>query len=181
MDDASDQMLVAQTRRGDADAFGELVRRYQSSVFGVCYRITGNRQEAEDMAQDAFLRAYQRLNRFDADRPFGPWMRRVAANVCLNRVARQQPAPLPLEEETDTPLLAADESPESRQDRREVSERLWQAIRQLTPLQRVVLELRHFHALSYNEIARELRLPLSDVKTHLFRARRALARRIGDV
>jgi RNA polymerase sigma-70 factor (ECF subfamily) len=180
MDDASDQVLVALTRQGENDAFGELVRRYQSSVFGVCYRLMGERQEAEDMAQEAFLRAYQRLHRYDVNRPFGPWMRRVAANVCLNRLQQHQPLRVTLEEETDTPILAAEGGPESQREDREQSERLWEAIGLLSARQRAVIELRHFHAMSYEEIAGELRISLAEVKTHLFRARRALARRIGN-
>jgi RNA polymerase sigma-70 factor, ECF subfamily len=180
MDDASDQALVAQTRQGEVDAFGELVRRYQSSVFGVCYRLMGHRQEAEDMAQEAFLRAYQRLDRYDSQRPFGPWVRRVAANVCLNQLQRKRPPQVPLEEETDEPVLPAEPGPEARRETRERDERLWEAIGLLSPPQRAAIELRHFHAMTYEEIAHELRISLSEVKTHLFRARRALARRIGD-
>jgi len=180
MDDASDQALVEQTRQGEVDAFGELVRRYQSSVFGVCCRLMGHRQEAEDMAQEAFLRAYQRLNRYDSQRPFGPWVRRVAANVCLNQLQRKRPTQVPLDEETDEPIQPAEPGPEARRETRERNERLWEAIGLLSPPQRAVIELRHFHAMSYDEIAHELRLSLGDVKTHLFRARRALARRISD-
>jgi len=84
MPDPSDRDLALRARRGDAEAFGELVRRYQASVFNVCYRLLGERREAEDLAQEAFIRAYERLDTFDADLPFGPWMRRVAANLCLN-------------------------------------------------------------------------------------------------
>lgn len=180
MDDASDQALVAQTRQGEVDAFGELVRRYQSSVFGVCYRLMGHRQEAEDMAQEAFLRAYQRLDRYDSQRPFGPWVRRVAANVCLNQLQRKRPPQVALEDETDEPVFPAEPGPEARRETRERDERLWEAIGLLSPPQRAAIELRHFHAMTYEEIAHELRISLSEVKTHLFRARRALARRIGD-
>ena len=88
MPDPSDRDLALRARRGDAEAFGELVRRYQTSVFNVCYRLLGERREAEDLAQEAFIRAYERLDTFDADLPFGPWMRRVAANLCLNWMER---------------------------------------------------------------------------------------------
>jgi RNA polymerase sigma-70 factor (ECF subfamily) len=77
MPDPSDRDLALRARRGDAEAFGELVRRYQTSVFNVCYRLLGERREAEDLAQEAFIRAYERLDAFDAALPFGPWMRRV--------------------------------------------------------------------------------------------------------
>ena len=82
-----DADLARRARRGEAAAYGELVRRHQQAVFNVCYRLLGHRQEAEDAAQEAFLRAYARLETFDLSRPFGPWMRRVAANLCLNHLA----------------------------------------------------------------------------------------------
>ena len=90
----SDRDLIQRARRGDAEAFGELVVRYQVSVFNVCYRILHERLEAEDMTQETFLRARDRLQTFDDERLFGPWIRRVAANVCLNHLeAQKQPAP----------------------------------------------------------------------------------------
>jgi RNA polymerase sigma factor (sigma-70 family) len=99
MPDPSDRDLALRARRGDADAFGELVRRYQTSVFNVCCRLTGERREAEDMAQEAFIRAYERLGTFKPEMPFGPWMRRVAANVCLNRLERRAPISVSLDDE----------------------------------------------------------------------------------
>ena len=82
--DHSDRSLVSMALQAEQQAFGELVRRYQTSVFNVCYRIMGERQEAEDMTQETFLRAHDRLNTYDPERPFGPWIRRVGANFCLN-------------------------------------------------------------------------------------------------
>src|SRR3972149_7464817 len=76
MDEASDRLLVQRTRGGDVNAFGERVQRYQTSVFSVCYRLLGDSAEAEDLAQEAFLRAFRRLATFDVERSFGPWMRR---------------------------------------------------------------------------------------------------------
>ena len=86
----SDRDLIQRARRGDAEAFGELVIRYQTSVFNVCYRILHERAEAEDMTQETFLRARERLHTFDEERAFGPWIRRVAANVCLNHLESQK-------------------------------------------------------------------------------------------
>ena len=70
----TDRELALHTRKGDNEAFGELVRRYQVSVFNVCYRLMGEHREAEDLTQEAFVRGYQRIDRFDPGRPFGPWM-----------------------------------------------------------------------------------------------------------
>ena len=176
MPDPSDRDLVLRARRGDADAFGELVRRTQTSVFNVCYRLTGERREAEDLAQEAFIRAYERLNTFDPDRPFGPWMRRVAANHCLNRLSPQPVADVPLDEEHDEDEHGR---PETIREEREQAEIMRAAILALPPNYRAVIELRHFQDMSYDEIASALSISLSDVKSHLFRARKLLAEKIG--
>lgn len=176
MPDPSDRDLALRARRGDAEAFGELVRRYQTSVFNVCYRLLGERREAEDLAQEAFIRAYERLDTFDADLPFGPWMRRVAANLCLNWMERARSAPVsvPLDDERD-PEEVGEGNPVSAREHAERAEAVRAALLSLPPRYRTVIELRHFHELSYDEIAATLRIPLSDVKSHLFRARKLLA------
>jgi RNA polymerase sigma-70 factor (ECF subfamily) len=179
MDSSPDHDLVERTRRGEVDAFGDLVGRYQTSVFNVCYRLLGERQEAEDLAQEAFLRGYQRLSTFDADRPFGPWIRKVAANLCLNRLQHRTPVRLPLDEERDDPPDVDQPDPAQIHESAEQVEALRRALADLPPRYRAVIELRHFQDLSYEEMARTLALPLSDIKTHLFRARRLLARRLG--
>src|SRR5262245_32172101 len=116
MGEPADRTLVLRTRAGEVEAFGELVQRYQGSVFNVCYRLLGERREAEDLAQEAFLRAYQRLGTFDADRPLGPWLRRVAANLCLNHLQARDATGLPLDavaepmdrsEDSDPTLVSA--------------------------------------------------------------------------
>jgi RNA polymerase sigma-70 factor (ECF subfamily) len=175
--DATDGDLVLATRQGRAEAYGELVRRYQGTVFGVCYRLAGERREAEDLAQETFLRAYQRLGTFDVRRPFGPWVRRVAANVCLNRLPRA-PAAAALDDERDEDEAAGGDGPEVAWENAELSATLRAALLSLPPHYRAVVELRHFHDMSYAAIAAELNLPLSDVKSHLFRARRLLAQKL---
>ena len=174
MNALSDRDLIQRARRGDAEAFGDLVTRHQASVFNVCYRILHERTEAEDMAQETFIRAHERLGTFDEDRPFGPWVRRVAANVCLNHIESQR-VTMELDEERD-----ADESlrPEAQAEVRERSEQIRSALASLPARFRVVIELRHYQELSYDEIAVELNIPLSDVKSHLFRARKILAEKL---
>ncbi len=176
MADLSDRALVLRTRRGEVDAFGELVQRYQNPVFNVCFRLLGERQEAEDLTQECFVRAFQRLDSFDVERPFGPWVRRVATNLCLNHLQRFAPARLSLDDEADFPQPATWANPEAVRERAERAEALRAAILTLPAHYRAVIELRHFQELSYAEIAAELGIPLSDVKSHLFRARKQLAR-----
>jgi RNA polymerase sigma-70 factor (ECF subfamily) len=173
----TDRDLLARARRGDAEsaeAFGELVTRYQTNVFNVCYRILHERGEAEDLAQETFMRAYDRLHTFDLEREFGPWIRRIAANLCLNHLESQK-VTAPLEDERD-----ADERqrPEKQVEVRERSEQIRSALASLPPHYRFVVELRHYQEMSYDEIAAELKIPLSDVKSHLFRARKLLAEKL---
>lgn len=180
MSDSTDRALVLRVRGGDTEAFGDIVQRYQQSVYNVCYRLLGESGAAEDQAQETFIRAYERLNHFDVERPFGPWVRRVAANLCLNRLASERAASLSLDDERDEPVLdmlaePAAVDPARAHDQAEAAEALRAAIRALPAHFRAVIELRHFHDLSYAEIAAELNLPVSDVKSHLFRARKLLA------
>ncbi len=176
MNDSPDRDLILRARRGETDAFGELVQRYQAAVFNVCYRLMGERREAEDMAQEAFIRAYTRLESYDPTRPFGPWMRRVAANLCLNRLEMLPAAQPEIDEERDPDDPA--QRPEPMAEQRNEAERLRRALLALPPHYRAVIELRHRQELSYEEIAETLRLPLSDVKSHLFRARKLLAEKL---
>lgn len=174
MSTLSDRDLIQRARRGEAEAFGELVTRYQVSVFNVCYRILHERAEAEDMAQDSFIRVHERLSTFDDQRPFGPWVRRVAANVCLNHLSSQK-STSDLDEERDAD---ASQRPETVQEERERSEQIRSMLASLPAHYRLVIELRHYQEMSYEEIAAELKIPLSDVKSHLFRARKLLAEKL---
>ena len=173
----TDRDLILRARRGDAEGretFGELVTRYQTSVFNVCYRILHERGEAEDLAQEVFIRAYDRIHTFDIEREFGPWIRRVAANLCLNHLESQK-VTVELDDERDADPA---QKPESVVELKERSDQIRGALASLPAHYRVVIELRHYQELSYEEIAEELKIPLSDVKSHLFRARKILAEKL---
>ncbi len=174
MSASSDRDLIQRARRGDAEAFSELVTRHQTSVFNVCYRMLHERAEAEDMTQETFLRVHDRLDMFDAERHFGPWIRRVAVNVCLNHLEARRPV-AELDDERD---VDKSQSPESQTEARERSEQIRRALVALPVHYRAAIELRHYQELSYEEIAAELNIPLSDVKSHLFRARKLLAEKL---
>ena len=170
----TDRDLILRARRGDAEAYGDLVARHQTSVFNVCYRILHNRADAEDLAQETFIRALDRLHTFDLEREFSPWIRRVAANLCLNHIESHK-STAPLDEERDEDKT---QSPGEQVEVKERSEQIRSALASLPPHYRLVVELRHYQELSYDEIASELNIPLSDVKSHLFRARKLLAEKL---
>jgi RNA polymerase sigma-70 factor (ECF subfamily) len=173
-----DRELAIRAQRGDAEAYGDLVQAYQNSVFNVCNRLLGERREAEELTQETFIRAYQRLKLFDPGRPFGPWIRRVAANLCLNHLQTRPEEGDPLDDERDEAISEELGNPESRRERAEINETVRKALMTLPLRYRAVVELRHFEELSYAEIGEALKIPLSDVKSYLFRARRMLAERL---
>lgn len=175
----SDQDLVLHVRRGETDAYGELVQRYQLSVFNVCFRLLGERRDAEDMTQETFIRAYERLNMFDAERPFGPWIRRVAANLCLNRLNLKATPQVELDDEFEEP--ASRPGPEALLIAKQQATTVRAALLALPAHYRAVIELRHFQELDYDEMAKMLQLPMNTVKSHLFRARKLLAERLEHV
>jgi RNA polymerase sigma-70 factor, ECF subfamily len=159
---------------GDIQAFDDLVQLHQAAVFNVAYRMLGERRDAEDAAQDAFLRAFKAIQALDPDRPPGPWLKKIAVNVCLNRLEEKRPDPL----EAAAELPATDPGPESRALERERECEIRRALLELPPRYRAAIELRHFQELSYAEMAESLACPLSDVKSDLFRARKLLAERL---
>ena len=186
-----EQQLLQQARQNDetsAAAYGELVRRYQTAVFNTAYRLLGRQVEAEDATQEAFLRAYKALDRFDLARPFAPWIKRITTNLCLNWLesAKVKPQILAAELSRDDRPVSMDDwaqtapSPEQTLVREEQSIRLHQAILALPPRYRVAIELRHFQELSYEAMAEVVERPLSSVKSDLFRARKMLAEKMKE-
>jgi len=185
MSTADERDLVIRAQRGDVEAFGQLVRCHQSAVYNVAYRLTGNRQDAEDAAQEAFLKAFRAFDRFDPDRPLAPWLKRIAANLCLNWLQSSPVKTTSVVTDMQFPASEADRTmdnfaqsrplPEQLVMRRETAEQIRTAILQLPPHYRAVIELRHFQDLSYDEMAETLERPLSSVKSDLFRARKQLA------
>jgi len=176
LDEATERELIRRARQGDADAFGRLVVRYQQKVFNIAYRLTGDWQEARDVAQEAFVKTYRALDRFDPQRPFAPWLCKIAANTALNWIKKRRP----MELEHKALLTDPAPGPEARVIAAEKSARLRAAIVALPPNYRAAIELRHFQGLSYREMSEALGAPLSSVKSWLFRARRKLRRMLAE-
>ena len=165
-----DEAWVQETLR-DANAFAELVRRYQGRLYRLAYRMLGNAEEAQDATQEAFLRAYRALSSFRLDASFSPWMYRIATNVCLDMLRSRRPQASLDESPLDPPATLSVEGAVAERERlRAVAE----AVGRLPVGLRTVFLLRHEAELSYEEIAQTLGLPLNTVRTRLFRARNAL-------
>lgn len=175
----SEKDLTHRAAQGDHDAFAEIIHCHQQSVFNVAYRLHGNAQDAEDATQETFIRAYRFLAGFDPQRPMGPWLKRIAVNVCLQRLEKS-----PIEQILDEEMLIPTDpaiGPEKFVEEHALQDRIRIELMRLPPRFRAVIEMRHYQDLSYEEIAATLERPLSDVKSDLFRARKLLAERLKDL
>jgi RNA polymerase sigma-70 factor (ECF subfamily) len=181
-----ERSLITRTLAGDDDAFAGLVQLHQTTVYNIAYRMVGQRDTAQSLAQETFLRAFKALDTFNLNRPFGPWLYRIATNLSINWIKRKRPPTVSIEtpagfDETESePLDIPDSSAEPAEHfaQMEMQAELRQAILLLPVEYRSVIELRHFQELNYDEIASALKIPVGTVKTRLFRARRMLRDRL---
>ncbi|MGE3958211.1 MAG: RNA polymerase sigma factor [Vicinamibacterales bacterium] len=169
METADDSVWVQRCRAGDASAFEPLVERYHRPLINLAARLLGNRDEALDITQIAFVKAFEHLGSFDTNQRFFSWIYQIVRNECLNALrARRPSAPLP-------PDLAASGSPADGVEREQLRVTVQAALMQLSEEQREIVLLRHFTELSYEEIAASTGVPLKTVKSRLYSARQRLA------
>lgn len=166
--DADDRVLVAAFQAGHAAAFDVIVTRHQRRVYQICYRFMHTHEDAADLAQDVFVRAYRGLARFKGDAALGTWLHRVAVNTCLNKLALKRPATEPLEAAPH--LETRGEHPDAALMRSEDAARVRRAIRQLPPKQRATLVLRMYRDMPHQEIADILGSSVGAVKANFFQA-----------
>lgn len=172
---------VEAAMEGDQDAFAELVYTYQDAVYNLCYRLLSERTEAEDASQEAFLRAYLNLQRYDPSRSFKTWLLTIASNHCIDRLRRRRLKWLSIEDEILPPLsLTSDEpEPEDVSIMKERREALQSILGKLNPEYRAAVVLRYWYDYSYSEIADILDTTESAIKSRLFRARQILAEHLN--
>lgn len=184
-----DRPLVKRVLRGDPDAFTVLVRRYESAIVNYIYWIVLNREDALDIAQEAFLKAYLSLEKYNPEFKFSTWLFTIAKNAAIDFLRKSNPAMMALDVEPDEGehrevLHLADGkaiSPEESLVRSEVGKQVGAAVNCLPLAYREVLIMRHLYELAYEEIAEILKLPLGTVKNRLFRARELLRDRLQDL
>jgi RNA polymerase sigma-70 factor (ECF subfamily) len=166
---------LTQALQGNAEAFTNLVDMYQRPVFNLCYRMLGDPDEAEDAAQETFLRAYNGLKRYDMQRSFSTWILSIAAHYCIDQMRRRHFTLLSMDSlpHIDPPDMAL--GPEATLNQREEQQRVRVLLERLNAVDRAAVVMRYWYELSYEEIGEALKLTVSAVKSRLHRARLEMA------
>jgi RNA polymerase sigma-70 factor (ECF subfamily) len=169
---STDEELVAAARSGDHSAFDSLVRRWDRKIQGAVYRVLGSEEEARDVAQEAFLKAYRGLGSFRNEARFSSWLYQIALNLCRDRLRRRRAGVLvSLEDMGETEAGVAQRGPSALAvvEARDLSQAVARAVQELPEDQREVIVLKEYEGLTFLEIAEVLGLPPSTVKTRLYR------------
>ena len=186
--DALVNKRIKQVLKGDQNAYADIVNLYQHKLYQICYRMLGNKQEAEDIAQEAFVRAYINLHSYDQKRKFSTWLYRIATNLCIDRIRKKKPdyyldAQVPGTDGLDMySQIAADEKlPEETVEQMELQDRIQYEISRLPDKYRSVIVLKYIEELSLQEISEILDMPLGTVKTRIHRGREALRKQLNNL
>lgn len=190
--DKTDKELAVLARRGDERAARELVERFQRPVFSIVNRMVRDRELAEDLAQEAFVRTFNNLDRYDPSYKFSSWLFKIAYNLTVDHLRRRELKTISIhgapdavtadqQEATSVTLESDEEAPDDRLEALELADQLERAIATLREDYRTAILLRHVEGRPYEEIAEIMDIPLGTVKTYIFRARRQLRDELSDV
>ena len=179
----TDEELVARAQGGDVESFNQLIVRWERPIYALAYRVIGREEDARDVCQDAFLRAYRALPGFKGQAKFSSWLYRIALNLCRDWIRRQRRAPVQqLPEDTEASELAGETGPvESIEElvaRRELTAIVEEAMSVLSEEQRTAIILKEYHGMTFQEIADLQGCPLSTVKTRLYQGLSVLRRHL---
>jgi RNA polymerase sigma-70 factor, ECF subfamily len=181
----SDEELVSRSIGGDADSFNQLVLRWERPIYALAYRVIGREEDARDVCQETFLRAFRALGGFRGQAKFSSWLYRIALNLCRDWVRRQKRTPVvALPEDIDVIELAASREPsepiEELVARRDLTRVVEKAMARLPEEQRTAIILKEYHGLTFQEIADLVGCPLSTVKTRLYQGLTVLRRELSQ-
>jgi RNA polymerase sigma-70 factor, ECF subfamily len=179
----TDEELVALSIGGDVESFNQLVLRWERPIFALAYRVIGREEEARDVVQETFLRAFRGIGNFRGQAKFSSWVYRIALNLCRDWIRRERRAPiLPTPEGVDVIELAAEQGPvESIEDlvaRNDISKVVAELMTRLPEEQRTAIVLKEYHGMTFQEIADLQGVPLSTVKTRLYQGLNVLRRHL---
>jgi RNA polymerase sigma-70 factor (ECF subfamily) len=180
---SSDEELVARSMGGDLDSFNQLVLRWERPIYALAYRVIGREEDARDVAQETFLRAFRALAGFKGQAKFSSWLYRITLNLCRDWIRRERRAPVAQAPEgVDLLEIAASAEPtetvEDLVSRRELGRAVAKAMATLPDEQRTAIVLKEYHGLTFQEIADLLDCPLSTVKTRLYQGLTVLRRQL---
>lgn len=166
---------LKKAQAGDSQAFTSIVEHYQRPVYNLCYRMLGNAQDAEDAAQETFLRAYLSLKRYDSNRAFSTWLLSIAAHYCIDQIRKRRASVISIEELPVPDLPEQSPGIETNMSRKEEQFRLHSILNTLDPVDRAAVIMYYWYDFSYDEICQSLSLSMSALKSRLHRTRHALA------
>jgi RNA polymerase sigma-70 factor, ECF subfamily len=180
---STDEELVARSRGGDLDSFNQLVVRWERPIYALAYRVIGREEDARDVAQETFLRAFRALGGFKGQAKFSSWLYRIALNLCRDWIRRERRTPVAQAPEgVDLIELAAEATPtetiEDLVSRKELGRAVAKAMSTLPEEQRTAIILKEYHGLTFQEIADLLDCPLSTVKTRLYQGLSVVRRQL---
>lgn len=175
-DVGDERRAILLSQRGSREAFGLLVRSYMRRAYAAALKLTGNREDALDASQEAFVKAWRAIARFEVGRPFYPWLYRILRNLCFDQHRRKRIRP---RDGIEGDVRDPGAGPEALARREEAKGEVWAAIRRLSERDREIIVLRHFQHLSYREIADALGIPQGTVMSRLFAARQRLKKELA--
>ncbi len=186
--ESTDSQLVRRVQKGDKGAFDILVLKYQHKIVNLVMRYVRDPEQAMDISQEAFIKAYRALPRFRGDSAFYTWLYRIAVNTAKNHLAAQRRRPMDIELDLQDPeqfdlhaRLKETDTPEAVMISREMQETVEQAIRSLPDDLRTAIILRELDGMSYEEIAETMECPVGTVRSRIFRARDAISKKVGSL
>jgi RNA polymerase sigma-70 factor (ECF subfamily) len=169
---------ICQARQGDQDAFCRLVEKYQQPVFNICYRMLNNAEDAEDAAQEIFLRAYTKLDTYDTDRRFSTWLFAIASHYCIDRWKKRSFQLVAWDDLKNVLSDSESNQPDRIVAQRDADREVRDLLVKLPADYRMAVVLRYWQTMSYDEMAETLNTSVSAVKSRLFRARKMLAQSV---
>ncbi|PUB08423.1 RNA polymerase sigma factor SigW [Paenisporosarcina sp. OV554] len=186
--DALINKRIKEVLKGDQNAFAEIVELFQDKLYRICYRMLGNQHEAEDIAQEAFVRAFINIHTFDTNRKFSTWLYRIGTNLCIDRIRKKKPDYYLDAEVVGTEglnmysqIASKEELPEQEVLKMEMQDRVQYEISRLPDKYRAVIVLKYMEDLPLQEISDILEMPLGTVKTRIHRGREALRKQLSNM
>ncbi len=175
--DSTDQQVVQECLEGDKESYRILVDRYKERAYYLALMFTKNHEDARDLSQEAFYRAYRALADYDPSRPFYSWFYRILKNLCINFVNHHR-RKLPMDENLERTTMAEGDFPDEIFEKNERAAIIWKALSQLPEKDREIIVMKEFNDFSYQEIADALEIPIGSVMSRLYYARKKLLKKL---